>query len=81
MNAVILTSITDLHMQNRAERRRLFFHSRKKSDVKNSPLTKQHNKLFAGQTWAEVNARVTKMVPYVNPNPKVFKYNNKKRPN
>lgn len=76
MNAIILTSITDLHMQNRAERRRLFFHSRKKNTAQ-----KQHNKLFAGKTWAEVNAGVTKMVPYVNPNPKQFKYNSKKRPN
>jgi formylmethanofuran dehydrogenase subunit A len=70
-----MTRIEDLHGQNRAERRRLFFHSRKTGVPQ-----KQHNRLFAGESWADVNVKVEKMAPYVNPKPKVLKFNHKKRP-
>lgn len=57
-------TINDLHLRNRETRRKLY--------------KKSHKKVFPGESWDEVNKKVLKRTPYINPSPKVFKYNPKK---
>lgn len=56
----------DPNHMNREQRRRYWMKNHRSKDL---------------GTWKQFNEWCIKQKPYVNPNPKVFKYNSKKRKN